>query len=331
MKIWTDRVMRHPMRTIALVLTVVAVSVLLIVNIVGSRSDSVNISLRLKWINQAQFAGYYMAEMDGLYEDEDLNVSIDPAGPNISPIQMVTSGVNDFGIAGGNELVEARSRGVPVVAIAVILQDTPMSLISLKEDNIVDANDLIGKRVGVTYGNDETVYREYLNANGIDDSQIKEVAALPGSTQLLSGEVDVIMAYSTNVPVQLALGGIETNVINLSDNESRAYGDTLFTTEQMIKDHPGLVRKFVKASMEGWHRATKNKDSATEEVIRINPSLDRDAQRGYLEEMEGFMGNLDSLGISDESTWQQMQEVLYDLGEIDNKTDVKELYANDFL
>ena len=288
-------------------------------------------SLRLKWINQAQFSGYYMAQKEGAYSKAGFDVKIDPAGPNISPVQMVVSGVNDFGIIGGSELLKARSQGIPIVALATILQDDPISLVSLQEDNITTPEDLIGKQVGVIYGNGEDLYREYLRIHNIDKSQLKEVAALPGGGQLLSGQVDILMAYSTSVPVQLSLQGVETNVVNLSSNATSAYGDTLFTTEEMIKNHPDEVSRFVRASLEGWVFAVENQSVAIDEVMRINPTLERAAQVGYLEKLIPFMGDQAKMGESKAEKWESMQDMLIQSGSIEKKTDVTQAFTNRFL
>lgn len=295
----------------------------------GGDADSV--SLRLKWIHQAQFAGYYIADKEGVYRDSGLKVEINPAGPNISPIQMVTSGANDFGIIGGSELLEARMNNVPVVAIATIFQKNPSALISLKKSNINSPRDLIGKRIGVSYGNDEDIYREFLRLNNIDAAQTTEVASVPGPSQLLSDRVDALMAYALSVPVQLDLQGIETNVMHLADDSNPAYGDTLFTTEEMIRKHPEKVRKFVQASLEGWRMALANQTAAVDEVMRINPSLDREAQAGYLKGSESFIGNLNALGKSNGETWERMQTVLLRTKKDGVKLDVSEVFTNQFI
>ena len=107
---------------IILILTIILVFVFQRTKDSESLEDT---SLRLKWICQAQFAGYYTANAEGYYKDEGLNVTIDPAGPNISPIQSVASGINEFGIAGAEQVISAIDNGVPIVAIAVIYRETP--------------------------------------------------------------------------------------------------------------------------------------------------------------------------------------------------------------
>lgn len=288
-------------------------------------------SIRLKWINQAQFAGYYMAAKNGHFKDAGLKVRIDPAGPNISPTQMVTSGVNEFGIAGADEILQARSKGVPVVALAVIFQENPEALTSFKSKNITKPSDLIGKRVGVIYGNDENLYRDFLLRNKVDSSQITEVAAVPGGSQLLSDQVDVVMAYSMNVPVLLKLQGIETNVMKFSDFGVKFHGDTLFTTEKMINENPDKVRGFVKATLAGWQDAIRDPEAATSEVMKINPALKSEAQLGYLKGVIPLLEKDGKIGSSDVNTWNSMQDTLFNLGVITKKIDVKEAYTNKFI
>ena len=183
----------------------------------------------------------------------------------------------------------------------------------------------------MVYGNDEELYREYLRINNIDKSQVKEVAALPGGSQLLSGQVDVLMAYSTSVPVQLSLKGIETNVINLARETNDVYGDTLFTTEDMIKNNPDKVRRFVQASLQGWSFAIENQNAAIDEVMKMNPSLERAAQAGYLEKMIPFMGDQTKMGQSNAETWDKMQNILIQSKSIEKKIDVTQAFTNRFI
>ena len=106
---------------IGLIILIIAVIAFFMIFNSKSKNKLEKTSLRLKWVCQAQFAGYYSALKEGYYKDVGLSVTIDPAGPNISPIQAVTSGVNEFGIAGAEQIITAIDNKVPIVAIAVIL------------------------------------------------------------------------------------------------------------------------------------------------------------------------------------------------------------------
>jgi len=290
-----------------------------------------NVSLRLKWINQAQFAGFFVANNKGFYQENNLTVNIEPGGPNISPIQMVVSGANDFGIVGSDQIILARSKGIPVVAIGVIYKQTPISLVSLKEKNIVKPEDIIGKKVAVVYGNDEVFYRIFLSKQNIDKSKLTEVPQISDVSQLLTNQVDVKMVYEMNDPILLKIQGKETNIIRLRDYGVNFYGDTLFTTEDMIKNHPDIVKKFVKASFKGWNYAIENSVEAVEETMRVNPNLNKEAQLGYLQTSTPIINQGNRLGFSDLEIWNNMQQELINQKVMTETIDINKAFTNEFL
>ena len=313
---------------IILVLTIILVFVFQRTKNSESLEDT---SLRLKWICQAQFAGYYTANAEGYYKDEGLNVTIDPAGPNISPIQSVASGINEFGIAGAEQVISAIDNGVPIVAIAVIYRETPEALTSKKSLNITEPKDLVDKTVGVVYGDDENLYRLMLKKNGIDESSINEVPALTGVSQILTDKVDAKMAYEMNDAVLLELEGEEVNVLKFRDFGVKVYADTIFTTREMIEKEPEKVRKFLKASIKGWKEAINYPEKAINQLLEVNPSLNYDHQLGYLKGSIPIILTDENIGYSEETVWQDMINNLYDFGTIKNKIEANQVFTNEFL
>ncbi|MCK9439378.1 ABC transporter substrate-binding protein [Patescibacteria group bacterium] len=129
-------------------IVIVFIASFLLINNNQNKESSENleeVSIRLKWLDQAQFSGYYVANSKGYYKENGLDVKINSGGPNISPIQMVANGTDDFGITSGNQIILAREQGIPVVAIAVVYQKSPISIVSLKNKNISNPEDLINK------------------------------------------------------------------------------------------------------------------------------------------------------------------------------------------
>lgn len=317
---------------------IISISVVLILAICvvafaifNNNNNNNNTSVRLKWVCQAQFAGFYTAKAKGYYETRGLNVEIEPAGPNISPIQSVVSGVNEFGIAGAEEIITSIDNGVPIVAIAVIYRETPEALTSLKEKNITKPEDLLGKTVGVIYGNDENLYRTFLKNNGIEEKEIEEVPAITGVSQILTNKVDAKMAYEMNDPILLKLQGKEVNVLRFRDYGVNVYADTIFTTKEMIKNNPEKVRDFVNASIEGWKTAIENPEEAIEELLRVNSTLNYEHQLGYLNESIPIICTDEKIGVSDPAIWENMIKDLYDFGIIKNKINVNDVFTNEFI
>lgn len=297
----------------------------------NSQTNEEITSVRLKWISQAQFAGIYSAEANGYYKDEGLNVRIDPAGPNISSIQSVVSGANDFGIAGAEQIITAIDSGLPIKAIAVIYRETPEALTSLKSANITKPEDLIGKTVGVIYENDENLYRMFLENAGVDENLINEVPAITGISQLLTNSVDAKMAYEMNDSILLNIEGEEVNILRFRDFGVKFYADAIFTTNELIENDPGKVRKFVNASIKGWEYAINNTEDSIDQLLRVNPTLNREHQLGYLKASIPIVKTDDNIGYSDTTVWQNMINTLYNDGIIKNNLKANAVFTNEFL
>lgn len=295
------------------------------------KKDLEETSLRLKWVSQAQFAGYYSAQQKGYYEEEGLSVKIDPAGPNISPIQSVVSGVNEFGIAGAEQIITSIDNGVPIVAIAVIYRETPESLVSKKSLNIKTPKDLEGKTVGIIYENDENLYRMFLRNNNVDEDSINEVPAITGISQVMTDQVDAKMAYEMNDAILLGLEGEEVNLLRFRDYGVKVYADTIFTTKEMVEKHPEKVEKFLKASIKGWKYAIDNPEESVTQLVEINPSLNYDHQLGYLKGSIPLIMTDEEIGVSNSKVWENMIDNLYENKMIKKKMDASTVFTNEFL
>ena len=135
-----------------------------------------SVTVRLKWFNQAQFAGFYVAQEKGFYKSAGLDVNIQPGGPDFPAVQMVAGGNEQFGVTGADQILIARSKGVPIVALAVIYRRNPFVMFSLQKSGIKTPADWVGKKVGVKIGgNEELIYRAVLAKAKIDKSQLTEI------------------------------------------------------------------------------------------------------------------------------------------------------------
>ena len=316
---------------IGLIILIIAIIAFFMIFNSKSKNKLEKTSLRLKWVCQAQFAGYYSALKEGYYKDVGLSVTIDPAGPNISPIQAVTSGVNEFGIAGAEQIITAIDNKVPIVAIAVIYRETPEALVSKKELNIKAPKDLEGKTVGVVYENDENLYRLFLKKNNVDENSIKEVPAITGISQVMTDQVDAKMAYEMNDAILLELEGEKVNLLRFRDYGVKVYADTIFTTKEMVEKHPDKVKKFLKASLKGWNYAIENSEKSVSQLIEINPTLKYEHQLGYLKGSIPLIMTDEKIGVSDSKIWENMIDNLYENKMIKKKIKASEVYTNEFL
>lgn len=192
------------------------------------------VTLRLKWLNQAQFAGFYVAQEKGYYKSAGLDVSIQPGGPDFPAVQMVAGGNEQFGVTGADQILIARSKGVPVVALSVIYRRNPFVLFSLAKSGIKTPADYVGKNVGVKIGgNEELIYRSVLAKANVDKAKLTEIPVKFDITPLLSGAVDVWPGYLINEVLAAKEKGFDVSIVYPADYGIDLYADTLFTTEKI--------------------------------------------------------------------------------------------------
>jgi hypothetical protein len=173
-----------------------------------------SVTVRLKWLNQVQFAGHYIAKEKGYYSGVGLDVTIQPGGSDFPAIQMVAGGNEQFGVTGADQILIARSKRVPVVALAVIYRENPFVLFALKKSGITKAAQFAGKNVGLKIGgSEELIYRAVLKSAGIDKSALREVPVKFALSPLRTGQVDVWPGYLINEVLAAEEKGFETSVI----------------------------------------------------------------------------------------------------------------------
>lgn len=299
----------------------------------AATSQLENISVRLKWSHQSQFAGFYYAVKEGYYKKAGLNVTLNAGGIDFPAIQMVANGIDQFGISSPDQILLAREKGIPVVAIATIYQQTPAVIMSFKEANITKLSDLIGKKIGIIKGSDdEVIYRMELRKANIDANKIIEIPYKHDQTLFLNKTLDAILAYSTNGAPTIKALGKEINLIYPIDYGIYFYSDTLFTTEKMIKEHPDLVRKFVQATLKGWQAAIKNQQRA------ISYTLEYDNKLSQNIETEKFKSSIplitfkhSSIGSMKKEMWEHMQQDLLHFGFMHQAINIDQAFTTKFL
>jgi NitT/TauT family transport system substrate-binding protein len=290
---------------------------LLIAPLLGStaRADDA-VTVRLKWFNQAQFAGFYVAKDKGFYKAAGLDVNVQPGGPDFPAIQMVTGGNEQFGVTGADQILIARSKGVPVVALAVIYRRNPFVLFSLVKSGIKTPADWAGKKVGVKIGgNEELIYRAVLAKAGIDKSKLTEIPVKFDMTPLLAGDIDVWPGYLINEVLAAKEKGFDVNIVAPADYGIDLYADTLFTTEKMLKEKPDVVKKFVAATLRGWNAAIAAPEEAAEITVKYGDKLTFEHELAMMKASIPLLKPDDKpFGYMDEAGWSSAQKLLLGAG-----------------
>jgi ABC-type nitrate/sulfonate/bicarbonate transport system substrate-binding protein len=298
-----------------------------------------DVSLRLKWLNQAANAGFYTADKKGIYEKYGIKLTINAGGLDHPAIQMVLAG-EEFGIADPPQMLIAREKGVPIVALSVIYRENPWVMFSLKESGIEEAKDFIGRKIGVKYGgHGELLFRTTMMNAGVDTDNcltacklFTEVPARFDFTPLLAGGYEVYPGLVVDEKILVETAGYQVNVIWPQDYGVDYYGHTLFTTEALIQENPDLVKRFVMASMEGWDYAIKHPEEAINYTLMSCDGCNREHEtKMFNASLPLWMPDNRPMGIMDRDNWQRSQELLLKYGDLNAPQDLDKVYTNEFL
>jgi len=302
----------------------------------SSKGDVDRVSCRLKWLPQSQFAGNYVAQDKGFYADVNIECILRPGGQDFNAIKLVASGSDDFGIWGADQIIIARSKDIPVVALAVIYQKSPVCFFSRKGSGITTPHDFIGKKVAMQYGtNVRTEYEAMMKRLGIDMRQIEEIPSKYDLSKFLTGKVDVWNGYIINEPIVAQEKGVDVNIIMPADYGIKMYADCLFTTESMIAEKPDLVRRFVQATIRGWEYAIAHPDEAVDIVLAQDSKLKLEHEQKMLDAsiplIQYGLAKTKGIGWMEPSTWTEMEDILFTQGLVRKRVDIAKLYTNEFL
>ena len=221
------------------------------------------VTLQLNWKHQFQFAGYYAAVEKGYYRDAGFEVTLKELREGVDPVDSVLSGGADFGV-GATELALRYAKGAPIMVIAAVLQHSPLVLIA-RGDQVQSLHDLAGKRVELAPH--ETEIYAYLRREGLSRERIREVPSSFDVKSLIGGSVDAISGYSTDEPFALQQANFRYSIFSPRASGIDFYGDSLFTTTKMVRDHPHRVAAFRAASLRGWQYALDHPEEIADLIL----------------------------------------------------------------
>lgn len=235
-----------------------------------------DVALQLQWVTQSQFAGYYVALENGYYEEEGLNVTILPGGPDIAPPQVLAGGGADAMLNWMPSALAARERGLPVVNIAQPFKTSGLMLTCWKDTGIESVEDFRGKTIGVWFFGNEYPFLSWMSQAGIPtDGGEDGVAVLRQGFNvdpLLNREADCISTMTYNEFGQVLDAGVsedELVTFKYEDQGVATLEDGIYVLEENLED-PVFVDKmvrFVRASMQGWKWAEQNPEAAAGIVL----------------------------------------------------------------
>ncbi len=288
----------------------------------GAAAAEDEFTIQLKWVTQAQFAGYYVALEKGFYEAHGLDVTILPGGPDIAPPQVIAAGGADVIIEWMPAALAARERGVPLVNVAQFFNRSGMMLTCRADSGVASSEDFAGQTLGVWFAGNEYPFLSWMSQLGLSTS-----GADPDVTVLRQGfNVDPLLQQQAacistmiyNEYWQVVDAGIpEDELVTFfyEDEGVATLEDGLYATTEQLEDPEYVDRlaRFIAASAEGWAYAIENVDEAAEIIVEYDPAgaATFEVQQRQMENIATLItAEPDQLGWLDPAAFDRTVDVL---------------------
>ena len=238
------------------------------------------VSLQLSWLHSAQFAGSYIAQNRGLWSDAGLDVSLLPGGPNAPVEPPVVSGTALVGISAADYTAAAVEQGAPFRILGVAMQKNPFAIASLPDNPVTAPGDLEGKRIGMALAN-TPVLQALCSLNDVDFDAIEIVPTQYSAQQLLAGEVDCLLCWSTDLPVAMAMQDVESVTMLMADHGYAVHSQTYIATEDSLANRRAELVALMTGEVQGWDIYRQDTDAAAELTLEMYPDagLDLETQK----------------------------------------------------
>jgi len=323
-------------KTIYLILLVVSLAALSLG--IQTQPQAKKVTIGMTYIPNVQFAPWYVAQEQGFFREAGLEVNFDYR-MDIDALQLVAAGQMDFAIAGGDQVITARSQNIPVVYLASLYAKFPPVIIAKKESKIFKPQDLKGKKLGLPlYGTNLLAAKAILKKAGVPESQVQLIDI--GYTQiasLTSGKVDAVVGFANNEPVKLRASGYQVTEIPTWEYFSLV-GHGLITGEKQLATSKATVRKMVAATLKGMRYALAHPEATWRICLKYLPGLGAEQQKLEKEVLftsmqlwENEYTRKNGLGRSNPKDWEASQQLMKELGLIKKTTPIKKLLNLSFI
>jgi NitT/TauT family transport system substrate-binding protein len=288
----------------------------------ASAADKVTV--QLKWLPQAQFAGYYVAQAKGYYKDAGLDVTIKPGGPDISPVQVIAGNGADVVVNWMPDALAAREAGVPLVNIAQVFNQSGLMLTCKKSSGVASPKDFKGKTLGVWYGGNEYPFLNWMAKLGYKpDTDIKIMKQGFNVDPLLQNQAACISTMIYNEYWQVVDAGVKESDLVTFFYEKEGVAsleDGLYVLESKLKDPAFVARmgKFLKATFKGWNEAVKDPAGAAKIVVAndMSGSATEKVQKRQMENVAKLITNAGTakMGYLEPAAFERTVKVLLAAG-----------------
>jgi NitT/TauT family transport system substrate-binding protein len=279
-----------------------------------AQAKTQTINMQLGWLASNNNIGEVVAKQLGYFEEEKLNVVIQPGGPSIDGVAIVASGRCEIGqVSSSPSLMLAASQKIPVKCFATGLQQHPYTFFSLEKKPIRTPQDMIGKKIGIQ-ATGKILLTALLKKHKIPEKDVEVVVIGSDFAPLLTGQTDAVTGWLTSTTAIKALGQPPVT-LRLWDAGVQLYALPLYATKDTLEKKAPMVDGFLRAMARGYAFAQKDPEKAADLLVKEYPNFKRDDELAGLKVLMSFAFNANTKangwGAFDPKVWQD-QITLYD-------------------
>jgi NitT/TauT family transport system substrate-binding protein len=293
-------------------------------------------SLRLDWKGGGQHAPFYLARERGYYKEEGIDLDIISGSGSSDVVKQVGSKAVEFGVADALVLVQAAEQRVPLTTVAAYYQRSPIVVLSPRSKPVTDPRQLTeGVKLGSKKGSATFQgLRAFLAANDIPLEKVTLVDIGFGVQPLLVKQVDAMMGFSMNEPIEAESAGLPVTVMAISDHGVDTYGLMIVSNPELISKNPALVKGFLKATARGMSDATRDPDAAVAALTKAVLEIDAAREAKVIDRTLPYFQSDDKgarVGWQSEDRWEHTIAMARKLGLIEHDLSARQLFSNDML